>query len=68
LPNDEAQAPRWVRPKTETLPQSLSVIEVACSAWFGAVCVDGSLMTGADRAKSGNGGSLNWDDRSSLLA
>jgi hypothetical protein len=37
LPNDEAQTPRWWRSETETFPQSLGVIEVVCSAWFGGL-------------------------------
>ena len=36
-PNDEAQAPRWVRSNTETFPKTPRVTEVACSAWFGCL-------------------------------
>jgi hypothetical protein len=68
LANDEAQTPRRGGANTEVFPKMAGVTGVACSAWFGSVCVDGSLSAGADRAKSGNGGSLNWDDRSSLRA
>jgi hypothetical protein len=44
------------------------VTGVACSAWFGPFRADGSLIAGEDSAVSGNGGSLNWDDRSTLRA